>query len=116
MQMARLLAMRSLALLLLVVAACTATDDIPQPDAALELDDATPDALDACAALQASLTPRPDLGTCAIAWEPALPSSCTPDATGATATCSMLYADAGGAIGVYVPAGLKPCRFIACAT
>jgi hypothetical protein len=105
------LANMRLALAALLLAACTTSDNAPQPDAG-ELADVAPSP--SCADMEAMLSPH--AGTCEIPWQPDLPASCTADSTGARATCTDLRVDVGGAIGVWFPSGLRPCRFVACLT
>jgi hypothetical protein len=95
----------------LLLAACTTYDNIPPPDGA-QLADVAPSP--SCADMEAMLTPH--AGSCEITWQSDLPASCTADATGARATCSDLRVDVGGAVGVWFPSGLRPCRFVACLT
>lgn len=70
----------------------------------------------ACEDVKAQLTPRPDLGSCVVEWADDLPATCAADVGGATATCSDLYVDQGGAIGTIADNHSGACRFALCTT
>lgn len=102
-------------LIAMLVAGCTDDATTPGPDAGATIDAAS-DAPNVCAAMFAQLMPRPDLGACEIPWEPGLPASCVTGSTMQTATCTDLYANPGGAIGVWVQNDAGLCKFVTCST